>query len=40
MNPEEPTVLDYVKSLLTFWKGKPMAIPPLETQEVAPRSHP
>jgi hypothetical protein len=35
MNPEEPTVLDYVKSLLTFWKGKPLAIPPLETQEAA-----
>ena len=39
MNPEEPTVLDYVKSLLAFWKGKPLAIPPLETQDVT-AAHP
>ena len=25
--PEEPTVLDFVKSLLTPWKGKPLKIP-------------
>ena len=25
---EEPTVLDYVKSLLTPWRGKPLEIPP------------
>ncbi len=35
MNPEEPTVLDYLKSLLTFWKGKPLEIPPLITPEKA-----
>lgn len=29
MTNEEPTVLDYVKSLLTPWKGAPLAIPPL-----------
>ncbi len=27
----EPSVLDYVKALLTPWKGKPPAIPPLES---------
>ena len=36
MNPEEPTVLDYVKSLLTFWKGKPLQIPPLEVPAAQP----
>jgi hypothetical protein len=36
MNPEEPTVLDYVKSLLTFWKGKPLQIPPLEVPAAPP----
>ena len=36
MGPEEPTVLDYVKSLLTFWKGKPLEIPPLTAPGTAP----
>ncbi len=31
----EPTVLDYVKALLTPWKGKPPAIPPLEPSAAA-----
>jgi len=30
---KEPSVLDYVKALLTPWKGKPPAIPPLEVVE-------
>ena len=29
---EEPSVLDYVKSILTFWKGKPLEIPKVEPQ--------
>jgi len=29
MTDSEPTVLDYVKSLLTPWKGRPIPIPPL-----------
>jgi len=33
MTPEEPTVLDFVKSLLMFWKGKPLPIPPLPEEE-------
>jgi hypothetical protein len=40
MNPEEPTVLDYVKSLLTFWKGKPLEIPPLAAPDTADLSVP
>jgi hypothetical protein len=38
MTPEEPTVLDFVKSLLMFWKGKPIPIPHLE-EELAPTIH-
>ncbi len=32
MNNEEPTVLDYVKSCLTPWKGKPIPIPPAKSE--------
>ena len=41
MNPEEPTVLDFVKSLLTFWKGKPLPIPMLpQAEEVSAPAEP
>jgi hypothetical protein len=30
---EEPTVLDYVKALLTPWRGAPPKIPPIESEE-------
>jgi hypothetical protein len=33
---EEPSVLDYVKSLLTPWKGRPIQIPPVESVEETP----
>jgi hypothetical protein len=30
---KEPTILDFVKALLTPWRGKPPAIPPLEESQ-------
>jgi 4-amino-4-deoxy-L-arabinose transferase-like glycosyltransferase len=30
--PDEPTVLDFVKSLLTPWRGRPLQIPPAERE--------
>jgi hypothetical protein len=29
---DEPSVLDFVKSLLTPWRGKPLPIPKIERQ--------
>lgn len=36
MKADEPTVLDYVKSLLLFWKQKPINLPPLPSEPGEP----
>jgi hypothetical protein len=37
---DEPSVLDYVKSLLTPWRGKPLPIPQIERQDEETPDHP